>query len=117
MRMPVTHTVSGGAVRVPFVSGANYPSMLRIQRYVPSGYVYTATLELRPERLTFLANTLPQAAGEQWLAFGVSPDAPACPPGLNINARGWTCDGHPLPGSVPPAGQLPGLHPAHLLLL
>ena len=92
VRMPVTHT-AGGAVRVPFVSGANYPSMLRIQRYVPSGYVYTTTLELRPERLTFLTNTLPQAAGEQWLAFGVSRDAPACPAGLNINARGWTAMG------------------------
>ena len=92
VRMPVTHT-AGGAVRVPFVSGANYPSMLRIQRYVPSGYVYTATLELRPERLTFLANTLPEAVGEQWLAFGVSRDAPACPAGLNINARGWTAMG------------------------
>ena len=93
VRMPVTHTATGGAVRVPFVTGANYPSMLRIQRYMPSGYVYTTTLELRPERLTFLANTLPEAAGEQWLAFGVSPDAPACPAGLSINARNWTTMG------------------------
>jgi hypothetical protein len=93
VRMPVTSTVTGGAVRVPFVSGANYPSMLRIQRYWPAAYVYTATLELRPERLTFLANTLPEAADEQWLAFGVSPDAPACPAGLNIAAGNWTAMG------------------------
>jgi hypothetical protein len=93
VRMPVAQTATGGAVRVPFVSGANYPSMFRIQRYVPAGYVYTATLELRPERLTFLANTLPEAAGEQWLAFGVSPDAPACPAGLSIKAGNWTTMG------------------------
>ena len=93
LRMPVTRPVTGGAVRVPFVSGANYPSMFRIQRYVPAAYVYTATLELRPERLTFLANTLPEAAGEQWLAFGVSPDAPACPAGLSIKAGSWTTMG------------------------
>jgi hypothetical protein len=93
VRMPVTSTASGSAVRVPFVSGANYPSMLRIQRYWPAAYVYTATLELRPERLTFLANTLPEAAGEQWLAFGVAPDAPACPAGLSIKGGNWTAMG------------------------
>jgi hypothetical protein len=92
VRLPVAQT-AGGAIRAPFVSGPGYPSMLRIQRYVPSGYVYTATLELRPERLTFMANTLPQATAEQWLAFGVSADAPPCPAGLSINARNWTAMG------------------------
>jgi hypothetical protein len=92
VRMPVTRTATG-AVQVPFVSGADYPSMLRIQRYVPAAWVYTATLELRPERLTFVANALPGAADEQWLPLGVSSDAPACPTGLSIAAGNWTSMG------------------------
>jgi len=93
VRMPASSTTSGDAVRVPFVSGADYPSMLRIQRYAPASWIYTATLELRAERLTYVANALPQEEGEQWLPLGVSSDAPACPASLSIAAGNWSLMG------------------------
>jgi hypothetical protein len=49
----------------------------------PAATVFTAALELRPDRLGLAAAVLPAAPGERWMTLGVSPVPPAsCPDGL-----------------------------------
>ncbi|MGQ9584140.1 MAG: hypothetical protein ACUVXG_01910 [Anaerolineae bacterium] len=97
LRVPIAPSeVPTQALQIPlllagdFAPFGDFAPILQIWRYVPGTTVYSTTLELRPDRSTFLANVLPQAEGEYWLALGVPPDAPACPPGLNVAAKNWS---------------------------
>ena len=88
-RMPMTTTAITGSYRLPF--GNPYSQTLYLDDRTHFNRVMTATLEYRPERHTFLANALPQAAGEHWAALGISTTEPiSCPAGLN--AAEWTIE-------------------------
>ena len=90
-RMPMTTTAITASYRLPFVFGGPYSQTLHLQSYTNTHpFHLTATLEYRPERHTFLANELPQAAGEHWAALGISTTEPvSCPAGLNVPKNWW----------------------------
>ena len=90
-RMPMTTTAITASYRLPFVFGDPYSQTLHLQSYTNTHpFHLTATLEYRPERHTFLANEMPQAAGEHWVALGISTTEPvSCPAGLNVPMNGW----------------------------
>ena len=92
VRMPMTTTAITGSYRLPFVFGSPYSQTLHLRDYSSgsTSQVITATLEYRPERHTFLANELPQAAGEHWAALGIAATEPvSCPAGLNVPSGEW----------------------------
>ena len=63
---------------------------LRATDLVPPA-VFTAALELRPERIEVATAILPPAAGERWVTLGVAAEPPAvCPEGLT---GGWEVHG------------------------
>lgn len=93
LRVPVAASeVVSHAVSVPLLLSGDFVPQMQIWRYTPypSKTVYSTTLQLRPDRLETLANILPQAEGERWLALGVPPDAPACADGINQAAKTWS---------------------------
>jgi hypothetical protein len=78
------------SVGVPVAAGGLYSSSLQLGDYSAPAPAITVPLTLRPERFTFLANALPAAPGELWVAMGLDLRAPAaCPPGLFAPANGW----------------------------
>jgi hypothetical protein len=87
LRVPVT---TSAAASTPLLLTGDFVPLMIMERYIPSAIVYSATLQLRPERQHFLAAALPKAEGEEWLALGVVPDAPACPAALNVAAKNWS---------------------------
>jgi len=89
-RMPMTTTAITGSYRLPFVFGDPYSQTLYLDDWSSGPMILTATLEYRPERLSFLANELPSAEGEHWAALGISSTTPvSCPQGLNLAVDGW----------------------------
>ena len=97
MRLPIgPTTVSGGAVGYdsPLLFGADNEGndlspKLRIFANPEWQTLVEGNMELRPERLAFLDETLPAADGEAWLALGLAPDAPDCPPDSGAPANEW----------------------------
>jgi hypothetical protein len=78
------------------LGGPSPQTFLRLEQYLPlEERILTATLEYRPERLTFLANELPSAPGEHWAALGISAaEAITCPAGLNVAPDDWGITGN-----------------------
>ena len=91
VQVPIAASPSVTAsVGVPVAAGGLYSSSLQLGDYSAPSPAITIPLTLRPERFTFLANALPAAPGEMWVAMGLDLRAPAaCPPGLFAPANGW----------------------------
>lgn len=78
------------SVGVPVAAGGLYSSSLQLGDYAAPSPAITVPLTLRPQRFTFLANALPAAPGEMWVAMGLDLGMPvACPPGLIAPANRW----------------------------
>ncbi|MBM3134277.1 MAG: hypothetical protein FJZ89_03115 [Chloroflexi bacterium] len=88
VRVPVSPTVSiTESQPLPLISGGTYSNTMQLVG--PSVRVITTPLELRPERLTFLANELPAAPGETWMAMGPVSDTTTYPAGLELPPNRW----------------------------
>jgi hypothetical protein len=71
----------------PVVFRDVYSPTLRL--YAPSR-LFTAPMEYRPGRFSFLETQLPSAPGEHWLALGVATTPTiTCPAGLNVPGGTW----------------------------
>ena len=82
---PITESQS-----LSLVMGDYTPGTVEIQVWGPAGTVYSAEVETRDERATFMTNELPAKEGAAWIALGLPDDAPACPAGLNAPANNWS---------------------------
>lgn len=82
-----------GAYTLPVVFQGSYSPTWKLVQYNPDATVFTGSLEYKPEHFTFLANELPSARGEHWLALGAkSSPSITCPQGLDT--RDWEFETH-----------------------
>ncbi len=96
LRFPVTTPVTQ-SYALPVIFEPGRQPLLKLVQYVetsPGFYtpvpLVTGTVEYRPERLTYLQNTLPSVPGEHWLALGVQiTPALSVPEGLAIEPGSW----------------------------
>jgi hypothetical protein len=88
LRFPVQTPDAADARSVPLPvvlpgSGASAPLLTLRSTQPSSTTVFSAPLELRPDRLGFAENNLPHAAGERWVTVAPSAQPPAiCPADL-----------------------------------
>lgn len=91
-RMPLAPAEPGSIDHpLPHIFDSPYSQTVKLidARYPPSD-ILTGTLEYRTERFSFLANELPSAPGETWMALGLRDTGPVtCPTGLNLAPGHW----------------------------
>ncbi len=88
MPMPIP-LVPTHSYTIPIAYRGDTTPVLELINYDSFGVVITLPLELRPERATFLANELPSAPGERWVALGLDPAPASCPSGLELGSGNW----------------------------
>lgn len=90
-RMPVSPTAAlTESYPLPVVFGGEYSNTLQVIEWGNPTPIITVPVDLRPERFTFLANALPSAPGEHWVALGLATDPFTCPSGLELPADRWS---------------------------
>jgi hypothetical protein len=91
-RMPLAPAEPGSIDRpLPHIFDSPYSQTVKlIDATYPASDLLTGTLEYRYERFSFLANELPSAPGETWMALGLRDTGPVtCPTGLNLAPGHW----------------------------
>jgi hypothetical protein len=87
-----THAVTE-SIPLPMVMTSPYSNTLKVRdldQGWPPPAVITVPMEIRPERLSFANNHLPNKEGEAWVTLGLSDDqVTTCPAGLNIAKDRW----------------------------
>ena len=92
-RMPLAPAEPGSIDRpLPHIFDSPYSQTVKlIDTQYPMTDILTGTLEYRFERFSFLANELPSAPGETWMALGLRDTGPVtCPTGLNLAPGSWS---------------------------
>ncbi|MCB8923100.1 MAG: hypothetical protein H6662_16050 [Ardenticatenaceae bacterium] len=86
LRLPMPITGAGTSIQLPLIYDSASQHTLRLVEYSVGNPAYiTSTLQFDADRATLLANTLPRANDEYWMALNVDTVTPAaCPPGLNL---------------------------------
>ena len=92
-RMPLAPAEPDSIDRpLPHIFDSPYSQTVKlIDTQHPGTDILTGTLEYRFERFSFLANELPSAPGETWMALGLRDTGPVtCPTGLNLAPGSWS---------------------------
>jgi hypothetical protein len=91
-RVPLAPAEPGSIDRpLPHIFDSPYSQTVKLidARY-PITDILTGTLGYRTERFSFLANELPSAPDETWMALGLRDTGPVtCPAGLNLAPGNW----------------------------
>lgn len=90
MRLPLSPTTAVTLSQpIPVAFPGVYSNTLKMGSYLSATPAVTVPVQLRPERFTFLANALPQASGEMWVALGLDRAPVTCPAGTSAPANNW----------------------------
>jgi hypothetical protein len=89
MRLPMYANAEGQSYDVPVMFSSACTPTLSLQG-ASLAADFTAEMQLRPGRNTFLANYLPEGDGQHWIGMGVQPSPDlSCPDGLNMAPGTW----------------------------